>query len=183
MSEIWLVLAVASAFFAVVLIGLAVESGSSRRSVLSVCSSRTSEVRLNPSTCASRRWQRTGQRVLIPIAAAAGRVARRVTPLDARDRVAKKLQLAGGPVGGRRARNGVQGDRRGRRCLRRVRALDDPVPAAAVHLDRRDLAARVRRLHPARLDVEPTSRGVRRSPEAVRHPRPAHDQRGGGACR
>ena len=70
-----------------------------RRSVPSVCSSRTSEVRRNPSTCASRRCQELGQRVLIPIVAAAGRVARRVTPLDARDRVAKKLQLAGGPVG------------------------------------------------------------------------------------
>ena len=38
-----------------------------------------------------------GQRVLVPIVARAGRVARRVTPLDTRDRIAKKIMLAGAP--------------------------------------------------------------------------------------
>ncbi len=36
-----------------------------------------------------------GTRVLMPIMAALGRIARRITPLDSRDRIAKKLQLAG----------------------------------------------------------------------------------------
>ena len=64
----------------------------------------------------------------------AGRVARRVTPLDARD-CAKKLQLAGAPVGWDAERVlafkviGAVG-----RCLRRVRALDDPVPAPFISI-------------------------------------------------
>jgi len=38
-----------------------------------------------------------GDRVLVPMVGGAGRVAKRITPLDARDRVAKKLLLAGSP--------------------------------------------------------------------------------------
>ncbi|MGZ8631429.1 MAG: type II secretion system F family protein [Actinomycetota bacterium] len=101
MSEIWLVLAVASAFFSVVLIGLAVEpSSSEKKRALRLLESQvgagTSEsVNLREQALS----QNFGQRVLLPIVSTAGRVARRVTPLDARDRVAKKLQLAGGPAG------------------------------------------------------------------------------------
>jgi tight adherence protein C len=40
-----------------------------------------------------------GTRVMVPIVARAGRFAKRITPLDTRDRLAKKLILAGGPVG------------------------------------------------------------------------------------
>jgi tight adherence protein C len=40
-----------------------------------------------------------GRRILVPIVAGATRVARRVTPIDARDRVARKLQVAGSPAG------------------------------------------------------------------------------------
>ena len=40
-----------------------------------------------------------GSRVVVPVVAKAGRIARRVTPLDTRDRVAKKLLLAGSPAG------------------------------------------------------------------------------------
>jgi tight adherence protein C len=100
MSEIWLVLAVASAFFAVVLVGLAVESGSSEkkralRLLESQVSSSTESINLREQELSKN----FGQRVLVPVVAGAGRVARRVTPLDTRDRVAKKLLLAGGPVG------------------------------------------------------------------------------------
>ena len=99
MSEIWLVLAVASAFFAVVLAGLAVESGSSERKR----ALRLLESQVSSSESVNLREQELsknfGQRVLVPVVAGAGRVARRITPLDTRDRVAKKLLLAGGPVG------------------------------------------------------------------------------------
>ena len=100
MSEIWLVLAVASAFFAIVLIGLAVESGSSEkkraiRLLESHVSGSTESVNLRDQEL----QKNFGQRVLIPVVGTAGRVARRVTPLDTRDRVAKKLLLAGGPAG------------------------------------------------------------------------------------
>jgi tight adherence protein C len=40
-----------------------------------------------------------GERVLVPVVGGATRIARRVTPLDARDRIAKKLLLAGSPPG------------------------------------------------------------------------------------
>jgi tight adherence protein C len=43
--------------------------------------------------------QSFGERVLVPFVGGAGRVAKRITPLDARDRVAKKLLLAGSPPG------------------------------------------------------------------------------------
>ncbi|MDH5225476.1 MAG: type II secretion system F family protein [Actinomycetota bacterium] len=100
MSEIWLVLAVASAFFAIVLIGLAVESGSSEkkraiRLLESHVSGSTESVNLRDQEL----QKNFGQRVLVPVVGTAGRVARRVTPLDTRDRVAKKLLLAGGPAG------------------------------------------------------------------------------------
>jgi tight adherence protein C len=100
MSEIWLVLAVASAFFAVVLVGLAVESGSSEkkralRLLESQVGSSTESVNLREQELSSS----FGARVLVPIVGTAGRVARRVTPLDTRDRVAKKLMLAGSPAG------------------------------------------------------------------------------------
>ncbi|MDH5314082.1 MAG: hypothetical protein OEW66_09645, partial [Actinomycetota bacterium] len=100
MSEIWLVLAVASAFFAIVLIGLAVESGSSEkkraiRLLESQVSGSTESVNLRDQEL----QKNFGQRVLVPVVGTAGRVARRVTPLDTRDRVAKKLLLAGGPAG------------------------------------------------------------------------------------
>ena len=40
-----------------------------------------------------------GSRVLVPIVGRAGKMARRVTPLDARERIEKKLMLAGSPAG------------------------------------------------------------------------------------
>jgi tight adherence protein C len=99
MSEIWLVLAVASAFFAIVLAGLAVESGSSgKKRAL-----RLLESQVSGTEAVNLREQELtknfGQRVLVPVVGTAGRVARRVTPLDTRDRVAKKIQLAGGVSG------------------------------------------------------------------------------------
>ncbi len=100
MSEIWLVLAVSAAFFAVVLFGLAVESGSSEkkravRLLESQVSGSSESINLREQELAKN----FGQRVLVPVVGTAGRVARRVTPLDTRDRVAKRLVLAGGPTG------------------------------------------------------------------------------------
>ncbi|HEX7247805.1 MAG TPA: type II secretion system F family protein [Actinomycetota bacterium] len=99
MSEIWLVLAVASAFFAIVLAGLAVESGSSEKKR----ALRLLESQVSGSESVNLREQELtknfGQRVLVPVVGTAGRVARRVTPLDTRDRVAKKILLAGGVSG------------------------------------------------------------------------------------
>jgi tight adherence protein C len=100
MSEIWLVLAVASAFFAVVLIGLAVESGSSeRKRALRLLESQVGGSTESMNLREQELSKNFGSRVLVPIVGTAGRVARRITPLDTRDRVAKKLLLAGSPAG------------------------------------------------------------------------------------
>jgi len=101
MSDIWLVLAVASAFFAVVLLGIALEAGGSEKKR----ALRLLESQVNASSDSSINLREQelsknfGQRVLVPVVGTAGRVARRVTPLDTRDRLAKKLLLAGSPAG------------------------------------------------------------------------------------
>src|ERR687894_481785 len=100
MSEIWLALAVVSAFFAVVLVGVAVESGSSeKKRALRLLESQVGGSAAPVNLREQELAKNFGQRVLLPVVGTAGRVARRVTPLDTRDRVAKKLLLAGGPVG------------------------------------------------------------------------------------
>jgi len=100
MSEIWLALAVASAFFAVVLVGLAIESGSSeRKRALRLLESQVSGSAESVNLRDQELSKNFGQRVLVPVVGTASRVARRVTPLDTRDRVAHKLLLAGGPAG------------------------------------------------------------------------------------
>ena len=77
MSEIWLVLAVESAFFEVVLAGLAIEQGSTdkKRAV------RLLESQVGSSESVNLRDQELqknfGSRVVVPVVAKAGRVARR----------------------------------------------------------------------------------------------------------
>ena len=102
MSEIWLLLAIGCVFSSVVLVGFAMDASSSERkravrlleSQVSGSSSVTS-ANLRDQELA----QSFGQRVLVPFVGGAGRVARRITPMDARDRVANKLLLAGSPQG------------------------------------------------------------------------------------
>ena len=102
MSEIWLVLAIGCVFFTVLLVGFALDASSTERKRAvtllenqvsgshSVASANLREQELSQSF---------GQRVLVPFVGGAGRVAKRITPLDASDRVAKKLMLAGSPEG------------------------------------------------------------------------------------
>jgi len=103
MSEILLVLAVGCVFFSVLLVGISMDQTESekRRAVrllesqVGGTSTLTDPVDLREQDLA----QSFSRRVVVPIVSRAGRMARRVTPLDTRDRIAKKLQLAGGPVG------------------------------------------------------------------------------------
>ena len=95
MSDIWLVLAVASAFFSVVLIGIAIESGSSeKKRALRLLESQVGSSESSVNLRDQELSKNFGQRVLVPVVGTAGRVARRITPLDTRDRLAKKLLLA-----------------------------------------------------------------------------------------
>jgi tight adherence protein C len=101
MSEVWLVLAVFCVFACVVLLGIFVDlSQSERRRAVKLLESQvagtTSE---NVNLREQALSEGFGQRILVPIVAGATRVARRVTPIDARDRVARKLLVAGSPSG------------------------------------------------------------------------------------
>jgi tight adherence protein C len=104
MSEVWLVLAVGCLFFAIVLIGVFIDqSMAERRRAVRLLESQV----VNSSGLASEQIdlreqemsENFGSRVLVPVVAAATRVAKRVTPLDTRDRLATRLVLAGGPAG------------------------------------------------------------------------------------
>ncbi len=98
MSELWLVLALVGTFGAFVLAGFALDG---------MRTERNRAVRLLESQVAGSdvnvREQEMNEsfvrRALVPLLSGAARVARRVTPLDARDRLTRKLLLAGSPAG------------------------------------------------------------------------------------
>lgn len=101
MSEIWLVLAIACVFGAVVLLGIFVDlSQSERRRAVRLLES---QVAGTTSENVNLREQHLSEsftrRIFVPVVAGASRVARRITPIDARDRVARKLLIAGSPAG------------------------------------------------------------------------------------
>jgi tight adherence protein C len=101
MSEVWLVLAVGCVVGAFILFGIFIDlSQSERRRAVRLLESQvagtTSE---NVNLREQHLSESFGRRILVPIVAGAGRVSRRVTPIDARDRVARKLLLAGSPSG------------------------------------------------------------------------------------
>jgi tight adherence protein C len=101
MSEVWLVLAVGCVVGAVVLFGIFVDlSKTERRRAVRLLESQvagtTSE---NVNLREQHLSESFGRRILVPVVAGAARIARRVTPIDARDRVGRKLLLAGNPSG------------------------------------------------------------------------------------
>jgi tight adherence protein C len=98
MFDIYLILGLLCTFFAIVLAGVAIDSARTERSrAVRLLESQVGgeSVSLRDQEMA----QNFGQRVLVPIVAAAGRIAKKVTPIDARDRIARKLLLAGSPAG------------------------------------------------------------------------------------
>jgi tight adherence protein C len=101
MSEIWLALAVACCFFAVLLVGVALDlSQSEKKRAVRLLESQVAAVGETSHNLREQDMERGfGERVLVPIVSGAGRIARRITPIDARERLAKKLTLAGGPAG------------------------------------------------------------------------------------
>ena len=98
MSELWLVLALVGTFGAFLLFGFALDG---------MRTERNRAVRLLESQVAGSdvnvREQDMDEsftrRALVPVLSGAARVARRITPLDARDRLTRKLLLAGSPAG------------------------------------------------------------------------------------
>ncbi len=94
-------LAIACVFGAVVLLGIFVDlSQSERRRAVRLLES---QVAGTTSENVNLREQHLSEsftrRIFVPVVAGASRVARRITPIDARDRVARKLLIAGSPAG------------------------------------------------------------------------------------
>src|SRR5437867_10161994 len=101
MSEIWLLLAIGCVFSSVILVGFALDASSTerKRTVRLLESQVSGSQSVTSANLRDRELaQSFGQRVLVPFVGGAGRVARRITPMDARERVANKLLLAGSPV-------------------------------------------------------------------------------------
>ena len=103
MSELWFLVAVACVFFTVILVGFAIDATTTdkKRAVKLLESQVSGSSALAESANLREREmsQSFGDRVLVPFISGAGQVAKRITPLDARQRVAKKLLLAGSPAG------------------------------------------------------------------------------------
>jgi tight adherence protein C len=101
MSDIWLILAIGCVFGAIVLLGIFVDlSQSERRRAVRLLESQVAGTQTENVNLREQHLSESfGSRIIVPVVAGATRVARRVTPIDARDRVARKLLLAGSPAG------------------------------------------------------------------------------------
>lgn len=101
MSEVWLVLGVGCVFGCVVLVGIFVDqSQSERRRAVRLLESQVAGTTSENVNLREQHLSETfGRRMLVPVLAGATKVARRVTPIDARNRVSRKLLLAGSPTG------------------------------------------------------------------------------------
>lgn len=102
-DTVLLVLAIGSVFFSVVLVGVALDAGQTERkralrlleSQVSGASAGTTQVNLREQDLA----ENFATRIMVPIVGRAAKVARRITPLDTRERIGRKLLLAGSPAG------------------------------------------------------------------------------------
>jgi tight adherence protein C len=103
-SEIWLFLSIASLALAIILVGVYIDQGRAEkqravRMLETQVSGPGGQVSPQVNLRDEEMEQNFGQRIMVPVVAKAGRFARRVTPLDARERIDKKLLLAGSPTG------------------------------------------------------------------------------------
>ena len=104
MSSVWLVLAVLCLFMAIVLIGVFIDQqmAEKRRAVRMLETQVTGPSGQSAPRIDLREQEMSenfGTRVMVPVVSRAGGIAKKVTPIDTRDRIAKKLVLAGQPAG------------------------------------------------------------------------------------
>src|SRR6059036_1609828 len=104
MSEVWLFLAIGSLFLAIVLVGVFIDQTiAERHRAVRLLESQVTTAGGQAAPRVDLRQEELkenfGSRVFVPVVARAGRIARRITPLDARDRIEKKLLVAGSPAG------------------------------------------------------------------------------------
>src|SRR5439155_4291857 len=90
----WILLALLGTFGAVVVAGVALDAAmADRRRTLEILRSQVKEIDLRGKELAEPFLERA----LIPLVAGLGRTAKRVTPIGMRERIARKLVLAGSP--------------------------------------------------------------------------------------
>jgi tight adherence protein C len=104
MSEIWLILSILSLGLSIILVGVYIDQTRTEKQravrMLETQVIGPSGVAANqPNLREQELDQNFGERVLMPVVSKAGAFARRVTPIDARERIDKKLLLAGSPAG------------------------------------------------------------------------------------
>ena len=101
MSEIFLVLAAGCVFGAIVLLGIFVDlSQSERRRAVRLLESQVAGTTNESVNLREQHLSESfGARIIVPVVAGASKIARRVTPIDARDRLARRLLVAGSPTG------------------------------------------------------------------------------------
>jgi tight adherence protein C len=104
MSEVWLFLAVGCLFLAILLVGIFIdqsiaEKNRAVRMLESQVVGPSGQAAPNVDLREQEMSEGFQSRVLVPVVTRAGRFAKRITPLDTRDRIARKLQLAGQPAG------------------------------------------------------------------------------------
>jgi tight adherence protein C len=96
MSDLWFPLALFATFGAVAMAGVVMDSVmANRRRTLAILRSQVKEVDIRASELAEPFLERA----LIPLIAGLGRTAKQITPLGMRERIARKLVLAGSPAG------------------------------------------------------------------------------------
>jgi tight adherence protein C len=102
-DTVLLVLAIGAVFFAVVLVGIAIDaSGAEKRRAIKLLEQQVTGAATGQQHVDIREQELAenfGTRVMVPIVARAGQIARRITPIDTRDRIARKLLLSGSPAG------------------------------------------------------------------------------------
>ena len=104
MSEVWLFLAIGSLFLCIVMVGVFIDqTRTDKQRAVRLLESQVTGPSGQSTVKVDLREQEMsenfGTRVLVPIVARAGKFARRITPLDTRDRISKKLLIAGSPAG------------------------------------------------------------------------------------
>ncbi|MEA2520950.1 MAG: tight adherence protein [Actinomycetota bacterium] len=100
MSEtVFLIVAVVGVIGAVFLAGVALDpSGGDKTRAMKLLQSQVGSQSI-PDLREQSLQENFGRRVLLPVVGGAAKVAKRVTPIDSRQRLEKKLLLAGGPAG------------------------------------------------------------------------------------
>src|SRR3990170_1746433 len=100
MSNIYLALALVGTFIAIMLIGMAIDLVVGERRRTRLLESQVGQVVGGPTTAREEELQRPFlDRLIVPMGSGAARVTRRLTPVDTKGRIERKLILAGSPPG------------------------------------------------------------------------------------